>query len=327
MLAIPHAFAGRGTESGGGGDPMLMESEVYPDPRGLDLAIEFSERAVRNSLHSQTIKDAFLTELAQLEAQNKFRMLPAIIVLGAGDGPGSYSSSLRQDKFVTLSGITLMSKGTNIYLAKRILGSPTHVLGSLIVHEVLHHILPIGLSEDEEFVDKITKTIITKSLDADVNRGLRAKGFFKPGKISRTSFLESSQLQKETISYFMKEQSSSIYHIKVPLHEWQQTELSLLKAFEKAIRPNISGMTFFEFHKEIYDEVKKVLPEKTSRPVIENYHGFLKTIITNWTKRVNPRFLFINEDSWGCNVVVHSPKFLPCDSQQWMPIEAIFKNY
>jgi Zn-dependent protease with chaperone function len=152
ILAATAAFAGgpdRGGDTAGGGDPLELVAVPYSDTEGLKRAIAIIEKDILKSGYSDEFVDQVLLELNDLAKEKKIRMLPALLILGDNAGPEGYQKPKDANTFIALGGMTDLKSGATIFLAERLLKESSEKLAEVLLHEVIHHIVSHGLSDDE----------------------------------------------------------------------------------------------------------------------------------------------------------------------------------
>ncbi|MDO9183363.1 MAG: hypothetical protein Q7U04_13195 [Bacteriovorax sp.] len=271
-----------GPETGGGGDPLEIEAEVYPDSTGLEAATKYALNIVQQSKMNDQFKNDFATEMSSLKSENKFKLLPAIIILARGAGPQGYLAPENLNKFISLGGMTKFTKGSNIYLAKRVMTYSTPELAAVVLHEILHHVLDLSLSKDEAFVSEMTTSLMKGSINNEFTRIFKNGGDFRAEKISRNAFLDSSNVIEPgmvIIKYGWKDQQNP---------SWFLIEQDFRKELEQNLPENLANLSIHGLTNIII---------KTAWATKRKYDKFL---ISNWTniqnevvsfiKKINPEF-------------------------------------
>lgn len=171
------AFAG-GVISDGGADPLLIVAKPYPDLAGLDRATETIRAALARHDLPSAFDDAFgtriLAEIASLRRQGKFLTLPDLIILMPGAGPEGYVLPTDATWFVSLGAMTRSNLGAHVFFAERVLSYPTAKLANLLLHEILHHVLPVDAAQNERFVEDLTDTLLLRAPNQAHRLAMRA---------------------------------------------------------------------------------------------------------------------------------------------------------
>jgi hypothetical protein len=149
--------------NGGGGDPRLIKAISYPDLAGLDRAIELVQTSLTSSQYSDEFKGRINDEILSLKNCDKFKMLPYLIILGPGMGPEGYALPNDAGSFIALGATTDFKIGATVFMAERLQKYNTEDLANVILHEAIHHVMPLALSEDEDFVRDLSNSIISKA--------------------------------------------------------------------------------------------------------------------------------------------------------------------
>lgn len=185
---IAPVFAG--SESGGGSDPLEIVAKPYSDSVQLLAAIKLAQDKIQASSLKDEYKDSFLSDLNALASSNKFKTLPAMIIMGGGQQDGGYELPADADRFISLGGMTKFEAGAPVYFAERVKEYTVEKLAHLVIHEVFHHILPAGLKNDEKFVELITTAVDSGVEDERIEKAFLVHGFYRKDYISRESFIK-----------------------------------------------------------------------------------------------------------------------------------------
>jgi hypothetical protein len=154
----------------GGGDPLAISAIDFSDQDLLNSAISEASNRVQNSSYDSVLKDSIQQEIAKLRDNRKFLLLPSLIILSQENAPEGYTVPTDIRSFLALGGMTAPKKDAPIYFAERVLNYSTEKMTELLLHEVLHHVLPEGLTEDETFVTDLAANFFTD--ESDKNQSL-----------------------------------------------------------------------------------------------------------------------------------------------------------
>jgi hypothetical protein len=186
------AFAGN---EGGGGDPFEVIATQFPDKMKLELSIKTVKEKVRSSALADEIKKSVVSELDELKSKNRFMFLENILILSQDDFDG-YEMPVDAGRFLGLGAMTGKNKGDIIYFSARSLLHEQKYFDELLLHEVLHHIVPNALSGDEKFVDALAKSIFEGEVSERQNTEIRL------GLSPRKGHISSEQILNAFLTFF-----------------------------------------------------------------------------------------------------------------------------
>jgi hypothetical protein len=203
LLTFSTVFASSsgGAIAGGGGDPIEQTAEVFQELEKLNLAKSTIQEKLNKTDIPDSFKESFLNEFDSLLNQQKFKVLPALIILGAGNGPETYSLPHDADTFLSLGGMTGLQKGASIYLSERVTKYDGTRFTRLILHEVLHHVLITSLSKNEFFVNLFTNEIMIENISDKVKIAIMKGYFFTDDNVDLDQFINFVGLNEDFKSF------------------------------------------------------------------------------------------------------------------------------
>lgn len=281
-----------GPETGGGGDPLEIEAVKFTDMEALEKAILYVSSSLSKAQLSSDFKLDIINEMNALKSEDKFRLLPAIIILAPGTGPSGYAVPENLNLFISLGGMTKFEKGSNIYLSNRVLTYSTVEMATVVLHETLHHLLNIGLSEDEAFVTKAAKAIIKNEDLSFIQKAILLRGNFNSTSIPLNAFLDSSNMREVAMSC-----------VKIG---WKDQMSPAWKPFEKLLEdkilynlpPNLIESSFYSVSDKLSASIRAVKPNGLNST--ENAICSFRIIkaIEEFAKKVKPEYS--GTKYWGC---------------------------
>jgi hypothetical protein len=81
--------------------------------------------------------------------------------------------------------MTSSGKNKPIYFSSRSLKHDLNTFAELLLHELLHHVVMHGLSQDEEFVEALAKNIFSGQIDTTLMKAYQLGLYLRPGKMMR----------------------------------------------------------------------------------------------------------------------------------------------
>jgi len=170
----------------GGGDSIAIEAISYPDVTALRQALDVAQRKLQASAYPEEFKKEILAEMKELEAADEYRYLPEIIIFPVRKGE-LQDDDMPTDShtFKSLGGLTWYSLGSTVIFSKRVTQYTSDEFAALLLHEVIHHILPMALSKDDDFVTELAKSIVSGQHKPRLAQALQLKAYFRPAMISR----------------------------------------------------------------------------------------------------------------------------------------------
>ena len=148
----PVLFAGNW--SGGGGDPIPVKVEAFPDQKMLDGAIALLKQKIQETPFIEEFKTAFLNDLITLEQNKAFLFVPELFAVGFSRYPGDYN------RLVSNGAMTEFKQGSPIYFSKQALKYDSRSLARVIAQEIPHHIFKTKFGRDEVFVNALGTYIV-----------------------------------------------------------------------------------------------------------------------------------------------------------------------
>jgi hypothetical protein len=185
LLAQTQEFMKEGA-GGHGGDPFDVEAEPFPNTELLSNGLRLTEQRVSQANLPEGLKTDFLSELATLETNKKFLYIENIIILA--DEIDGYRVPTDAKKFLGLGAMTSSKKGSSIYFSKKTAAYDVETFSTLLIHEILHHVVTEGLSNDEVFVDRISKEIAAGGISEEMRKALKMHAWFRPDYVSGSQF-------------------------------------------------------------------------------------------------------------------------------------------
>ena len=219
--------------SDGGGHPLLVIAQPYPRPDQLDRAFKRVIQAIYQSNAPESLRAAVIVEYDTLRSQDKFKLLPEILIVTSG--PEGHIKPSDPTHFISLGGMTANQAGAHVFFSQRVTDYDDDKLADLILHEILHHVLPIRAAEDEAFVHTLAGTILNGRIDH------RQQVAIRTGIVMRDGYISGHGLARWLALNF-KRQIEQRY---VPEHWDSQVEV-LDQALQKSLGENISGLTASE---------------------------------------------------------------------------------
>lgn len=179
-------------DSDHGGDALKVTAVSFSNRALLDAAVQLAKQVVSSSSSPVDLKASFEAEINLLSEQNKFLMLPDMLLVEG-------ATNKMQD-FVSLGGMTGLGIGSYVYLNARTLSYSVSDLSKLITHEVLHHILirgefnsyksfQVGLASNESFIDELVEQIFSNSITENMQRSLQSGVYVKDFYVDRDSVI------------------------------------------------------------------------------------------------------------------------------------------
>ncbi len=189
LLTATVAVAGAG--SSGGGDPLEISAQPYPDQAQLASAIDLAKEKITAAPYAGEFKQKLAQEIDSLAATGQYKYLPALIIIGRAEGVEGYPLPQDLDRFLSLGGMTRLSPGASVFFTERVTHYSFDQFAELVIHEAIHHIVSRALSEDEEFVEDLTRSITeghaTNALELAIKYGVYISS---RGKILGSQFAE-----------------------------------------------------------------------------------------------------------------------------------------
>lgn len=171
---------------GNGGDALEITAEPYPDQNMLNQAVSLAANKLLSSQYPNPFKQEMLSEINQLFVNNKFLMLPTILILGKGSVSEDYTLPMDADRFISLGAMTKPTSGSSVYFAKRVLGYKIDQFTELLMHEVIHHVVSFYARVDEVFVESLAQSIMnrthSRALEFVLTHGIVIRKNFVSGK-------------------------------------------------------------------------------------------------------------------------------------------------
>lgn len=176
ILLATHSFAG---DKGNGGDPYEVYATNFPEPQKITKAIKIVSQRVEESNLSDDLSKEVINEMISLKRNDRFRYIGNIIVPpGANDSFGHRASD-EEGKFLGLGAFTLNKRGAQIHFTERTLSHSDTEFAKIVLHEVLHHLLPRFLAKDEGYVERLSSEIFTGHV-SDLSLKSLEVGFYLP---------------------------------------------------------------------------------------------------------------------------------------------------
>lgn len=195
---------------GHGGDPYEIYAVAFPDSAKLETGIEKVTAKVIASRAPESLKNEILTELANLQRNNRFLFLDQIIIMGSTEG-GNAPADLQ--RFIGLGAMTGGNKGDAVYFSRRSLQHSPDAFAQLLLHEIIHHVVKPGLSYDEVFVDELTVTIMQgRAFSRILQAALEWDIHFRPGFLSTAQVVDTiwtDRMPGEVRSHVVKQLTSA----------------------------------------------------------------------------------------------------------------------
>lgn len=277
LMNVSTVFAGAG--SSGGGDPLEINATAFEDMKLLTGATDLAKSKIAKSFLSEIARSQYMQESDELIANNKFKVLPSIILVGDEEQEG-YTLPAEANRFIALGGMTKFQAGANVYLAERVQKYSQERLSKLVMHEILHHILPAGLTGDEKFVDELTSAIVKESADPKLVKAI-ALGFSPSAVyINRDAFLKAAKID-ELLEYCQS--------------RFDRDKSDFLTPFRKSLPENLASLTIYEFEHKLSEIGNQM--HVNSRQTIEAYKGLL---LRNLAVRINPESRAVKSPDFGC---------------------------
>jgi hypothetical protein len=166
-LITAKSFASEGTETHGG-DPLLESARPYINFHKINRAAKILYESVIKSKSS--ISEVFIAEMNYLLECKKFFRLDGIVVVV--DGRTKLPVDMR--KLTTLGAMTYAERGAPIFFSSARLRKYNDLrFTTLLAHEVLHHVLPASLTEDEVFVELLAEALAQGRTSEALERALQ----------------------------------------------------------------------------------------------------------------------------------------------------------
>jgi len=252
LLLVSSALASEGA-GGHGGDPFEVYAQPFPDQRQLDNALEKIELRVNESGYSSNLKAKILSEVTNLKEKNKFLYLESLIILPMGEGADQMASPNDLRAFIGLGAMTGSRPGDTIYFSKRALTYPSNELARLILHEVIHHLVPENLSRDEVFVEELAEALMLGKYDRVLQTA------FDNGLNLREGQLDAVQLYDFYISTVFKKNDCKDYaEPKVCLDMRKEFVAKILKRLKI---PMVNGTANLSFYNPVLHDLIRAYAE------------------------------------------------------------------
>jgi hypothetical protein len=117
-------------------------------------------------------------------------MLSSLIILGPGSGPEGYNVPQDAYRFIALGGMTEIKTGAPVYFSERVTHYSTDELAKVLLHEVIHHVISQGLSEDEVYVNDLTGSILSGVQSEALAKSFIYSSYFRKDYISKKQLLD-----------------------------------------------------------------------------------------------------------------------------------------
>lgn len=157
-------------EKGNHGDPFEVFAKPFPDHERIARLVKLVSAKVAVAELSEDLRDAIQAELFVLLVNGRIRYLEQDFL-----APGSQSAS--EASFLGHGAWTLPNSGASIYLTQRIVAKDDASLGTVLLHEVLHHFFSESLSSDERFIQDLAVGIMSGKLTQATRTALET-GYF-----------------------------------------------------------------------------------------------------------------------------------------------------
>lgn len=186
LFIISPAWA---NEKGNGGDPFEIYATAFPQPKRLLNSIKTIREKVSTSNIPRDLKESLIDRM-DAELVKRIFFIKENIVLPPGVLENSYGFIFHEDSFVGLLGWTRPRDLTKIYFTKKSLTLKPADFTILLLHEVLHQVLPKAMARDESLVSDLATAIYQNNEQAPVLKALTIGTYFKPGKLHLSDVIE-----------------------------------------------------------------------------------------------------------------------------------------
>lgn len=168
----------KGTSSTGGGGARILKSDPYPNQEKLRAAIEIVKNRIDSSQLPHEFKLVVIAEISFLMSNEKIRSLPALVDFQKTSA--GYPQPEDSLHFLSFAGISEKTPHSPITFS-----SIEHQrmdelqVAASVLHEVLHNVLSIELSNDEEFVKDLHEAIISNTVTKHLNFAIKEGAYLK----------------------------------------------------------------------------------------------------------------------------------------------------
>lgn len=178
---VTEIFAKGKVVSDGGADPLLTHAKQHAKPAQLARAEQMIATAfARMPSEYDPLKDKVFSELNLLRSTKKIVTLPALIILGNykdseaenDDEEEGYDKPANENDFYALGAWTRFKIGAPIVFAERTLDYGDAQVAEILLHEILHHVLPKGSMRNEVFLKDVTTAILSGRVSSAHRAGL-----------------------------------------------------------------------------------------------------------------------------------------------------------
>ncbi len=140
----------------GGGDPIEVKVQHFPNQKILDDAIELLIDKVSETRFTQRFKDAFINDLRGIQKKNHFFYIPELFAVGFNRHGGDYT------KLVSNGAMTDFTREGAIYFSKQAIKYDAKTLARVIAQEIPHHIFKGRFQKNEVFANNLGTYLITQ---------------------------------------------------------------------------------------------------------------------------------------------------------------------
>lgn len=177
-LMLVSAFSVTAHDKGNGGGQYEVLAVDFPDQSLLVNAVKLIKEKTLKSRINQAFGKRIIAEAEVLLKTNSYRYIDRDI------------TDVNGEKITAYKAWTTNMRASLIFFTKETLYLPQDKFSALMLHEILHHLLPLALSDDEELVNGITDEIIFQTSCDNCHKALEDGIYIRKNKILATQVIE-----------------------------------------------------------------------------------------------------------------------------------------
>lgn len=245
-LVLTLSFSAFANEKGNGGDPFIVNASKFPDQNKIENAVHVITEKLSTSTLGNELKLKLIQEARELLKEGKYLYLENIIVIG--EAPEGYSIPQDAGQFLAFGAMTYSGLGGNIYFSESALKHTDDKFQELLLHELLHHVLTPGLSQNEIFIERLTSEILTRNISERTLKAIELRVFFTKGHVSSEEIYDYFEKRYDVIQPCIKPYAFSGKDYPKKREEFCKKKKVLARELYKAKVPkNVAEKSIKEF--------------------------------------------------------------------------------
>jgi hypothetical protein len=240
--------------------------------------------------------------MRSLQNADKYRMLSSLIILGPGTGPEGYQLPQDAYRFIALGGMTEIKVGAPIYFSERVTHYAADQFAKVLLHEVIHHVVSQGLSEDEVFVNDLTSSILTGIQSPMLAQSFIYSSYFRQDYISKKQLLDAINVVgfSDDASWAAAWFVGSLWKNDRELTDQKEKLIRRWRMeIEAKLPENLVDLPASQFLGVILDVTDKY-NDDVSDAANKLIHQRMKLGLIKYAKELNPAGPELNYDYFGC---------------------------